>query len=237
MARTRNASRMRSPRLFAPLLLAGALGVGGTLAATSPAFAAGAGYTPTPPTPGSGAGGSTGTVVVTCTESPSGGTCTGTIGQYTVSVTIPPNSFSSSVQVVITDHTGSEVDPGGCSKVLTAFGVTLSSGGTTLTSYPAVPVTVAGPGIVPGVTLYSLTGTSLSAYQSSVSSGRLSFTAASNGVFEVATPTTCTTSATTVHGATVVVTGKPFIAEGALAAALVLGGGLLLVAVRRRRTA
>jgi hypothetical protein len=218
-----------------------ALSLVATLAFTGSgqAFGTGAGYGPPQAPTSSGAAPGSGTVVITCTIPTTGGTCTATIGGYTVTVTVPANTFSFPVQVVITDRRASEVSPGGCGQALVAFGISVFNNGTAVNNFPALPVALTGSAIQSGDGLYSQNGSSLTAYQGSVTNGSATFSISNGTDIELATSTSCAPTAATnvsaVPGATQVVTGKPFLLEGGVAAGLVVGGGVLVFGSRRRR--
>jgi hypothetical protein len=237
-------------RAFAPLrLLVASLSVlfAATLAAPAVAFAAGSGYTPTPnPTPGGTASGLAGTVVSSTTIQPSGGTANATIGSATITVTVNAGTFTGPVQVVVTDATSSAVTPSGGGTPVVTFGLGIFENGTKdTTSFQAITVTVSSPSIKAGTTVDLVTPSGLQAVSgSSVTTGSATFTITSDPIVEVvAAPATTTAAASTggtgsgsaIAGATSGQTGKPFLLEGALAAALIVAGGLMLVGLRLRR--
>jgi len=119
------------------------------------------------------------------------------------------------------------------------FGIGIFSNGVKVTgSFPAVSITVSSPSIVAGSTVYLVTGSGLQAVSGdSVTTGSATFSITSDPTVEVATTATATAaaaSATPIVGATTGETGKPFLLEGGIAAALMAIGAVLLVGVRRR---
>ena len=211
---------------------------------SSTAFAAGSGYTPAAnPTTGGTATGLAGTVVTSTTIQPSGGTATGTVGSATITASVPAGTFTGPVQVVMTDATSSAVTPPSGGTIVVTFGIGIFENGTKVTgSFPAITVTVTSSSITAGSTVYLLTGSTLQAVSgASVTAGTATFTITSDPVVEVTTPavttaaTSATASGTAIAGATSEVTGKPFLLEGGIAAALVAFGGLMLVGLRLRR--
>jgi len=218
-------------RLGARGLMAGAI----TLTPTA-AFAAGSGYTPTGGT-GTTATGLPGSVVSSTTIQPSGGTANATIGNGTVTATVPAGAFTGPVQLTVTDASGSSVAPPSGFTTAMTFGIGFYENGTKVTgTFPAVTVTVSSPSIVAGSTVYLVTGSGLQAVSGAVvKAGSATFTITSDPVVEMATPVSAAAGGTAIAGATSAQTGKPFFVEGLLAAALVAFGSLLLVALRLRR--
>jgi hypothetical protein len=214
--------------------------VGLSLMAPTAAFGAGTGYTPAgTPTVGGAATGLAGTVASTTTIQPSGGQASATVGSATITATVPAGAFTGAVQVVITDATSSAVVPTGGGSVVVTFGIGIFSNGVKVTgSFPAVSITVSSPSIVAGSTVYLVTGSGLQAVSGdSVTTGSATFSITSDPTVEVATTATATAaaaSATPIVGATTGETGKPFLLEGGIAAALMAIGAVLLVGVRRR---
>jgi hypothetical protein len=204
---------------------------------SSTAFAAGSGYTPAAnPTTGGTATGLAGTVVTSTTIQPSGGTATGTVGSATITASVPAGTFTGPVQVVMTDATSSAVTPPSGGTIVVTFGIGIFENGTKVTgSFPAITVTVTSSSITAGSTVYLLTGSTLQAVSgASVTAGSATFTITSDPVVTTAA-TSATASGTAIAGATSEVTGKPFLLEGGIAAALVAFGGLMLVGLRLRR--
>jgi hypothetical protein len=204
------------------------------LGSSSLAFAAGTGYGPGGPNPGTTAVGLSGTVVTSTTVQPGGGSASGTVGGSTITATVPSGAFTSPTQVVVTDATGSAVAPSGGGTPVVTFGVGFYVNGTKVTgTFPAVTITVTSASIKAGCTVYIVTGTTLQAVSgASVTNGSATFSITSDPTVEIATASTGTTP---IVGATSVQTGKPFLLEGGIAAALLLVGGLLLIRSRHRR--
>jgi hypothetical protein len=231
-------------RMFGPMLVVTsclALGTVGVAATTAPAFAAGTGYTPgANPTPGGTATGLAGTVVTSTTIQPSGGTATGSVGSATVSVSVPAGAFTGPVQLVLTDAAASSVTSSAGSTVVT-FGLGIFENGTKVTgTFPAITVTVSSSSITAGSTVYIVTGSGLQAVSgASVTNGSATFSITSDPVVEVvAAAANAAAAGTAIPGATLGLTGKPFLLEGGMAAALVVFGALLLIGLSfRRRTA
>ena len=228
-------------RVFAPMLALTsclALGAVAVVGTTAPAFAAGSGYTPSnTPTPGGAATGLAGTVVTSTTIQPSGGTATGTVGTATVSVSVPAGAFTGPVQVVLTDATASSVTSSAGSTIVT-FGVGIFENGTKVTgTFPAITITVHSSSITAGSTVYFVTGSGLQAVSGdSVTNGSATFSITSDPVVELVAATAAA-AGSPIPGATVGVTGKPFLLEGAIAASLMAFGALLLIGlIFRRRT-
>lgn len=229
-------------RVFAPMLALTscfALGTVAVVATTAPAFAAGNGYTPSnTPTPGGAATGLAGTVVTSTTIQPSGGTATGTVGTATISVSVPAGAFTGPVQVVLTDATASLVTSSAGSTIVT-FGVGIFENGTKVTgTFPAITVTVHSSSITGGSAVYFVTGSGLQAVSgASVTNGSATFSITSDPVVELVAATAAAAAGSPIPGATVGVTGKPFLLEGAIAASLMAFGALLLIGlIFRRRT-
>jgi len=210
-----------------------------SLAVPGLAFGAGTGYTPGgAPTVGGTASGLAGTVAATTTIQPSGGTATATVGSATISVSVPAGAFTGPVQVVETDASSSAVTPPGGGAPIVTFGIGIFANGVKVTgSFPALTVTVTSPSIVAGSTVYLVTGSGLQSVSgSSVKAGSATFSITSDPTVEVAAPAGAvgTTAATPIAGATTGQTGKPFLLEGGIAAALCAVGVLLVVGARRR---
>ncbi len=216
---------------------------GSVLLTPTAAFAAGSGYTPPAGGSGTTATGLPGSVVTSTTIQPSGGTANATIGNSTITVTVPAGAFTGPVQVVVTDASASNVTPPSGTTTVVTFGVGFYQNGVKVTgTFPAVTVTVASPSITAGSTVYFVTGSGLQPVSgAAVQAGSVTVTVTSDPVVEVATPVGAAATGaagTAISGATSAQTGKPFYLEGLLAAALTAFGALLLVALRlRRRTA
>ena len=207
------------------------------------AFAAGTGYTPGGPTNGGPATGLPGNVVATTTIQPSGGTANATIGDSTVSVTVPAGAFTGPVQLVVTDASTSSVTPPEGTSTVVTFGIGFFVNGTKVTAtFPAVAVTISSPSITAGSTVYLVTGSTLQSVSgAAVKNGSASFTITSDPVAEVASPVAAaataaaTGSGSPIAGATSTETGQPFFIESLAAAGLIVFGSLILVVLRLRR--
>jgi hypothetical protein len=200
------------------------LGTGAALA--GPVWAAGAGGSNgggTGGTGGTGAGAPAGTVVSTTTVQTSGGSATGAIADGTVNVSVPAGAFTVPTQVIITDDSTSGN---------VAFGIGFYQNGAKVTgSFPAVSCSITSPSITSASTLTSGGATYPSTF---VPAHTLDFTITSDPTFAVVTPAALS-STSAIAGATSASTGEPFLGEGLVAAALVVGGGLILLRLRLRR--
>ncbi len=213
-------------------------GAAGTLAVGGVASGAGTSYSGSPSGATSGAGGLLGTTAFSCTAQPlQASTCTGKVGAYTITVTIPAGTFQFTEQTVVTDGTAAAPSPAACSQLLVGFGVGFFENSTKVTgSFNAVTTNVSGPGIGQSTQLLRIVGSTAQTYASTVSGGAVNFTITSDPNFELVNTGTCAAAATSpIAGATQVNTGKPFLLEGGIAGVLVLGGGGLLFGLRRRR--
>lgn len=224
-----------SLRISRSLFVVG-IAVAASITTTSAAFAAGSGYGPTGPTPGSTVAGLPGPVVTSATIQAGGGTASGAIGGATVTAAIPAGAFPSPTQLVLTNASGSAVAPPGGGASVTTFGVGFYVNGTKVTgTFPAVTITETSASIKAGSTVYIVVGTTLQAVSGAkVTNGSATFSITSDPIIEIATTATGSTS---IAGATAVQTGKPFLLEGGMAAALILVGGMLLIRARLRRNA
>jgi hypothetical protein len=120
--------------------------------------------------------------------------------------------------------------------IVLAFGVNFCVNGSKVTgTFPTpVTVTVTNPAIKPGDTLYiETTGGLVPVTAATISNGSFTFTITSDPAFVLVAPATPQV-ATVIPGATSVVTGKPFLLEGVIAAGLVAFGTLLLLRLRFR---
>jgi hypothetical protein len=226
-------------RRISGLLLAGAVVLGGSALFALPAFAAGSDYSSTPGsvTPGVSAACAPSSILTTQTVPASGGTVTATDGQYGVTVTIPSGAFSSSLQVIVYDDSASAVPVSG-STVVATIGVSLCENGQKLTTSfsPPVTVVISGPNITAESSVYLLVGSTLEPVSNSnATAGSITCSFSSDAVCEVTTPNASET-AEAIPSATTVVTGKPFLLEGALSAGLLIFGVVLLLRIRLRRT-
>jgi hypothetical protein len=222
------------------LLLAGAIVLAGSAFFAMPAFAAGTNYGGGSSTPsgGTSAACAPGSIVTTQTVASSGGTVSGTDGQYSIVVTIPSGAFSSSLQVIIYDASSSAVPVSGSSLVVTV-GVSLCQNGSKVSGSfsPPVSVLISGPNITSSSQSYLLVGSTLEPVSNpNATAGSITCSFSSDAVCEVTTPNASETAAA-IPNATSVVTGKPFLLEGAIAGGLFVFGVLLLLRLRFRRTA
>jgi hypothetical protein len=137
---------------------------------------------------------------------------------------------------VITDASSSQISPATGAPVLT-FGVGFYVDGTKYTgSFPPVTVTVTGPGITAGSTVYLVTGSGLQAVSGDqVTNGTATFAITSDPIVEISSPAGANLSA--IPGGASAQTGKPVVLEVGLSVLLVLGGIALLVITRLRRRA
>ncbi len=202
-----------------------ALGV----ALAGPAAAADSGYTPTSTpvsTPPPATTCPAGAVVSSTTVSAAGGSVTGTVDGTVVTVNVPAGAFPDGAEVAIIDTSGIAVAPAGDSIVL-AFGITFCVNGQKFqgTFSPPATVTISNPAIKPGQSFYQQVGSTLIPIQAQISNGSLTFTIDSDPDFVLVASTT---TAALIPGATSVVTGKPFLLEGLVAAGLAAVGGTLL---------
>ena len=208
----------------------------GVVGAAPLAFAAGNGYSPGTPTPGGTAPGLPGSVVCVNTEQPSGGKPSCSLGSATITVTVPPGTFSGPTQVVVTDAGSSSVTPPRGGAVVLTFGLGFYQNGSKVAgTFAPVTVTVSDPSITSGSSVYFvINGVLQPVSGATISNGSVTFKLSSDPTVEVTSP--ASTSSAQVAGATTVHTGEPFLLEGGLAALLVLGGSaLLILAVTRRR--
>jgi hypothetical protein len=229
-------------RMFAialALATASSLAVGTSSALPAAAFAAGSGYTPTGTgnaAPGGAASGLAGTIILSTTIQPSGGTATATIGSATITATVKTGTFPDTIQVIITDASSSSITPPAGGRSVVTFGIGIFENGSKITgTFPAIAVTVTSTAITAGSTIYFVTGMTLqSVGGASVTTGSAAFTITSDPTVEVVAPINAV-STTPIAGATSGQTGKPFLFEGGVAIALVSLGGLMLVALLVRR--
>jgi hypothetical protein len=226
-------------RKISGLLLAGAIVLAGSALFTLPAFAAGTDYSggSPPGSPSVSAACAPGSVITTQTVPSTGGTVSGTDGQYGIAVTIPSGAFSSSLQVIIYDDSASAVPVSGSSVVLTV-GVALCQNGNKVSGSFSPPVTVgiSGPNITSSSASYLLVGSTLEPVSNpNATAGSITCSFSSDAVCQVTTPNASETAAA-IPNATSVVTGKPFLLEGLIAGGLFVFGVLLLLRLRFRRT-
>jgi hypothetical protein len=203
-----------------------------------PALGAGTSYGGGGSGGGGGLPGLPGSVVTTCTFEGPPLTCTATIGAYTITVFAPANSLTIGSQLVIT----SVNDPGAAKCVLlTSFGVGnfINGGKVSSTFNLPLTVTVTGPGITSSTQVFQQASSGTLTVPVMAGTGSLVFSMPADPAYQVDNPNACEAS-TAITGATVAVTGKPFLGEELLAAVLIGFGSMLLLGLnvrRRRRTA
>ncbi len=169
-----------------------------SLASSSVASGAGLSYTGPPPIV-QAIEALLGRVGFTCTYQPQSEpalTCTGKIGSFTVTISIPAGTFPAATQVVVTDASapaGGSGDPptplpAGLHRRLLGFGIGFFEHGRPVTPPPgAVTASVSGPGIGSDTRLLRLEGSSLQGVSAAVNSGTTSFGVGGNRNFELAT--------------------------------------------------
>lgn len=221
-------------------LMSGAVGLialGGAVA-----YAAGSGYTPGTTTVPSGTPGGFTQVVTAQTISPTTTTTTNisvAVDNTPVTVSITPGTFSTPAQVVVTSPVLSQVTSSLSSlglpgySAIAGLGVNVvNTSGLPLTGTFLKPltVTVHNAAIKSGdkIVEWNAQGTFSTLTSATVSNGVASWTFQQDPAFAVVAPTSVVT------GATSPVTGKPFLAEGALGAVLVALGTGVLWRTRRR---
>jgi hypothetical protein len=189
-------------RLLGSIALAGGVVAGGvtipSLASTSVASGAGFSYTGPPPIV-QAIEALLGRVGFTCMYQPQADptlTCTGKIGSFTVTISVPAGIFPTGTQVVVTDSTapsGGAADPpaplpAGLHRRLLGFGIGFFEHGRPVTPPPgAVTASVSGPGIGSDTRLLRLEGSRLQSVSSAVSGGTTTFGLGGSPNFELAT--------------------------------------------------
>jgi hypothetical protein len=206
-----------------------------------PAMAAGTSYgggTGTGSSSGSTGGGCVaGTVGAAVSVGTTGGTVTATIGTDTVTVTVPAGTLPAGSQVVITDNTSTETNPESGYTAVLAYAISVCVNGVKYTgTFSPVPVSVTGSNLVSGARFYILDGTTYEQLAgATVTTGSVTYNLTSDPSYEAAVPSSSVT-ATAIPGATVVVTGKPFLLEGLIALMLFAAGVFLLIRLRFRHS-
>jgi hypothetical protein len=206
---------------------------------TATAFAAGSGYTPSGGT-GTGApagvpGGFT-SVLTTGTVQPSGGTVTGSDNGDTVTVTVPAGALTQAAQVVLTAGDVSQIGSAGQAgkDAVVAVGISVMVNGTKFTGTFPTPITVTIAGNFASgdeVVVYDPSTAGWSPVPgATIANGTATFEITSDPDVAVLASTS-----SAVSGATSASTGKPFILEGGVATALVVGGSLFAWRFRRPR--
>ena len=161
---------------------------------------------------------------------------TGTANGATATVAVPAGSLPSGAEVVLSAGVPSTINAGNGSTVEADFSVVLldSTTGEKLTGpfSPGITITIQSSSIKAGDTVVFVTGsgqsTAVSGAQVTAGQAVVTFTSDPNIAVLAGSPTT-------VPGATGATTGKPFMAEGLVAGALVLAGASGLGIVLRRR--
>lgn len=214
-------------------ILAAASGL--VMAIPATAYAAGTGYGAAQ-LPFSVAAGNQSNVLTARTVSPAGGVVTATSNGVVISVTVPPGTFATPVQLVITTPPLSSISSAILPNYhpITAIGIQFLQAGHPLTGTftKAVEASIQSSQITPSDKLLMETSSNVNVLSNAVfSNGDVTFSFSTDPSFVVLAPAI----ATNVAGATTPHTGKPFLLEGLAALGLItLGGGL---AIRLLRTA
>lgn len=227
-------------RMMTAVVTAGAAVLMGTAV-----YAAGSGYSPaTNPAP-SGTPGGYSQVVTAETISPSTTTPTKIpvkVDNIAVIIVVPPGTFSSPVQVVVTAPVLNQVTRGiqslGYSGYSALAGLGISVVNTSGQPYKGsflkpMSVSISNKKIGSGdqIVQWNAAGVFSRVSSASITSGRASWTFQQDPAFAVLAPK----NASVVPGATSPVTGKPFVSEAIIGLALIGGGSALLFRTRRRR--
>lgn len=206
-----------------------------TLLGGSVAFAAGSGYSPGSTTVPSGTPGGFTQVVTAQTISPTTTTTTNvsaTVDGSSTTMSVSPNTFPTSSQVVVTAPSLSQVTSSLSSLGFSGYSaiaglgvnvVTLSGQPLTSTFLKPITVTVHNSSIKPGdkIVEWNAQGTFSTVNSATVGNGVASWNFQQDPAFAVIAPTSVVPSATSP------VTGKPFLAEGVLGVVLLaLGAGI-----------
>jgi hypothetical protein len=207
-----------------------ALGIGALVVTSVPAFGAGTSY-------GGGGGGTSnfpglpGSVVTTCTLTAAASSCVATIGGNTITINIPAGDLPPGAQLVITSITGDTPIDG--TPVL-EFALGVFNNGAKITTSFAQPltVTVSGADITSSTKVFEQTSTGFTPVGAVTQTGALSFPVSADPAFQL---DNSPTASVPIAGATLAVTGKPFLGEELLAGSLVLLGSGLLLGLRLRR--
>jgi hypothetical protein len=185
-------------------------------------------------------------VVSSSTIQPSGGTARGVFGGTVVTVSVPPGTFTGTVQVVLRT-VGLPAVPGGWT--VASFTIQILEDGVPVTgTFPPLTVTVRAPGIAPGSSVYVMVGSTLHPLGGvQVRDGSVTFAIDDDPTIEVvdavtsgpASPAVGAAAAgpVSIAGATSASTGQPFLRDDVAGVLLVLVGLALtarLAATRRR---
>jgi hypothetical protein len=214
------------------IALIGAAAVCGTAGIAAAATA----YGPPPPPTSVPPGGFT-AVVTSVTIGPAGGT----IGPVSVdgvdlTIAVPPGTFPAVVQITVTAADLGLITPPAGSTVVAGAGIEVTLNGA---PYPgtflnAVTATFRASTITPSSDVVVWNGTSFVIDPASTTTaGTATVSFDTDPDFAVESPVSTTVSP--VPGATVPVTGEPFLGEGILAGGLVLAGAGGVFLSRRRR--
>jgi microcystin-dependent protein len=214
----------------------GALALAGLAVTAVPAWGAGTSY-------GGGGGGTStfpglpGSVVTTCTvvSATAPLSCTASIGGNTITVTDPAGDLPVGAQIVITSVTG-DTPVDGTPVLEFAIGVFVNGVKLTTTFSQPLSVTISGADITATTKAYQQTSSGFTPIVSMNQTGAMTFPMPADPAYQVDNPPT---AAVPIAGATLAVTGKPFLAEELVAGTLILVGSSLLLGLRlrRRRTA
>ena len=221
--------------------LAGGAAVAGVvlLGSSGVAFAAGSGYGGAPPAPG-GTGSFSTVVSVKDISGATGGTAAATVHGATVNMYVPAGDFSGTVQAVFSSGDLTTIGTGGFGgKAVTAFAVQIDQDGHKLPGPFAEPlkVTVTDPAISASSVVYiEVGGAFVRATGWTVSNGTATGVITTAPDFLIDTPAPSSVPVgVAIPGATTATTGKPFLGEGLLAAALAAIGGFGAFGWRRQR--
>ncbi|HWE66222.1 MAG TPA: hypothetical protein VG298_06215 [Acidimicrobiales bacterium] len=215
--------------------------VAGLSVVAGPAFGAGTGYTGgSGGTGGTGATGTNGCVPGTVASAGSvgsaGGTVTATVAGETITLVVPAGEFADGTQIIITNNSSTATSPAAGYTPVLAFGISVCVNGVKNTgTFSAIPVTVTGANIPSSAKLFVLNGTTYVLDAATIGAGTVTFSLTSDPSFEVAVPSAAAAS-TVIPNSTIVVTGKPFLLEGLIAAVLLMAGVVLLLRLRLRRS-
>jgi hypothetical protein len=208
-------------------------------ATTGEAFASTASrdaYGPPPPPTSSPPGGFT-AVVTVVSVGPAGSTIGPmTVDSAEVTVVIPAGAFHQVVEVIVTAPVLAAITPPPGSVIVAGVGVRVTLNGSPYPgTFPApISATFRAPRITATSDVMAWNGTSfVSDPNATTTAGAATVTLASDPDYAIAAPVS--SPVTVVPGATIPVTGKPFLGEGILAGALVLAGAAGIAASRRRR--
>lgn len=224
-------------------LLVTSASLGGVLALSTTAYAAGSGYVPTSGTVPAGTPGGYTQVVAAKSISPTATTSTTiavSVDGSPVKVVVPPGAFSTAVQVIVTAPVLSQVSSALGSLGYSGYTAVAGMGVNVVTSsgqlysgsfLKPITVSVSNSLIASGdkVVEWSAHGTFSTISSASLSPGAASWTFQRDPAFAVIAP-----KSSVVPSATSPVTGKPFVRDGLLGTMLI-GGGMALLYRRRQK--